>query len=251
MKTVEFIKRELPYAVNEELKQLRTNIKFCGDDKRVIMLTSSISGEGKSTVAIDLAKSFKELGAKVLLIDTDMRKSYLKHYVRDYRHQVHYGLSHYLTGQCKLNEAMYKTEEEVYVVFAGPVPPNPSELLSNKRMENLIAKSRDLFDYIIIDCPPIGAVIDAAIVSKLCDGAIIVVEAGKVSYRMAQGVKEQLDASGCPILGVVLNKVDLRKKGRYYKSYYYYKKYGYYSKYSKQYGNGQAELGAAEDEIDF
>ena len=226
MKTIELIKRDLPYEVNEELKHLRTNITFCGDDKRVIMMTSSISGEGKSSTSLDLAASFADLGSKVLLIDTDMRKSMMRQFVKD-KSKLEYGLSHLLTGQCQLADCLYRTNTNVYVISAGPVPPNPSELLSNRKMENLIKNVRDYFDYIIVDCPPLGAVIDAAVVANYCDGAIIVCEAGKIPYKVLQGVVAQLKNTQCPILGVVLNKVDV-KKGRYYKNYYY-KKQGYYT----------------------
>ena len=229
MKKIDFIPRDLPYEINEEIKQLRTNIKFCGDDKRVIMLTSSISGEGKSTIAIDLANSFHDLGERVLLIDTDMRKSMMKHYVKEKEH-IQYGLSHLLTGQCKLNDALYKTDMGTYAIFAGPTPPNPSELLSNDRMKKMMETLRGYFDYIIVDCPPLGAVVDAAVISMLCDGVIVVVEAGKVPYKVAQGVIRQMNNTSCQVLGTVLNKVDIKKKGRYYKSYYY-KKYGYYAEH--------------------
>lgn len=228
MKEIEFIKRDLPYEINEEIKQLRTNIKFCGDDKRVIMLTSSISGEGKSTIARDLANSFRDLGKKVLLLDTDMRKSMLRHQLKN-KSQVEFGLSHLLTGQCKAEDVFYKSETGIYVVFAGPTPPNPSELLSNRKMESLLESARSTFDYVIIDCPPLGTVIDAAVLANWCDGAIVVVEAGKIPYKVAQDVVKRLNTTGIPILGVVLDKVDVKKKGKYYQKYYY-KKYGYYSK---------------------
>ena len=192
------------------------------------MVTSSISGEGKSTNVMDLANSFKDLGNKVLVIDADMRKSMMKHYLVD-KNDAHYGLSHVLTRQCRLSEAIYKTDTGTYVILAGPTPPNPSELLSTDILEKVLDKVREYYDYILIDCPPLGAVVDAAVVANLCDGAIVVVEAGKIPYKVVQGVVKQLKQTTCPILGVVLNKVDLKKKGRYYKNYYY-KKYGYYAK---------------------
>ena len=234
MVTVTFKERKLPYAVNEEVKQLRTNIKFSGDDKKVIMLTSSVASEGKSSVSLDLANSFRDLGSKVLLIDADMRKSMFKHYLED-PEKIRYGLSHLLSGQCNINDALYVSAEGVAFIFAGPVPPNPSELLSNNKMELLIGAVRDYFDYIIIDCPPLGAVIDAAVIAKYCDGAIVVIHAGKIPYKVAQEVLRQLKDSGVPILGAVINMVDMKRRGYYYKNYYY-KKYGsYYAKTGEAY----------------
>ena len=120
------------------------------------------------------------------------------------------------------------------VVFSGPYSPNPAELLEEDLFLKLIALGRETYDYVIIDTPPMGALIDGAIVAAQCDGAVMVVESGAISYRMEQRVKEQLEMSGCRILGVVLNKVS-REEGTYYKRYYgrygKYRKYGYYRKY--------------------
>ena len=119
------------------------------------------------------------------------------------------------------------------IIIAGPVSPNPTELLSGRLFEQLLQSERDNYDYIIVDAPPLGSVIDAAIIAKHIDGAIIVVESGAISYKLAQNVKSQLEKSECRILGVVLNKMDLEKNG-YYGSYYgkyYGKNYGNYGDY--------------------
>ena len=107
------------------------------------------------------------------------------------------------------------------VIFSGQVAPNPSELLGKERFASMIdrAKNEYGYDYIIIDCPPLGSVIDAAVVARVCDGTIIVIESDNLSYRITQKVKEQLDKSGCRILGAVLNKVEMEGKG-YYGKYY-------------------------------
>ena len=231
MAVIELIVDELPYEINEEMKTLRTNLQFCGDDKQVILMTSSFSGEGKSTISLDLCRSLCELEKKTLLIDADMRRSVMRKKVDGPVPKK--GLSHYLSGQCELQDLIYKTSTpNLSIVFSGTVPPNPTELLSNARFEVLMNLGREYFDYVIIDCPPIGMVVDAAVVAQHCDGSIILVEAGEIKYRMAQDIVARMRATGCPILGVVLNKVDRSRHGKYYGRYYgrYYKKkyYGYY-----------------------
>lgn len=167
-----------------------------------------------------------QLGKKVLLIDADIRKSVL---VSRYHleHQVD-GLSQYLSGQCKKEEVVYRTNiPNLNIIFSGPFSPNPAELLEGELFTKLIAWARECYDYILIDSPPMGSVIDGAVISRHCDGAILVIESGAISYRLLQKVKNQLEKSGCRILGTVLNKVDI-KQGSYY----------YYGKYGKYYGYG-------------
>lgn len=117
------------------------------------------------------------------------------------------------------------------MMFSGPSVPNPTELLSSSRFEKMILAFRKVYDYIIIDGPPLGLVVDSAIIAKSCDGAAIVVAAGMVKYRFVQTVKEKLLNAGCPVLGVILNKVDRDGGGKYYR-----KHYGKY--YGEYYGKG-------------
>lgn len=219
MEKIAFEKEELSYEVTEELKTLRTNIQFCGDNKKVIMVTSCISGEGKSSTTLHLAQSLANLNKKVLLLDVDLRKSALINQVAGGR--VKKGLSHFLSGQCTFNEIMYATDTpSLAVIFAGVAPPNPTELLSSKMFQVMVTKLRETFDYIIVDCPPLGMVVDAAIVSQQCDGAILLLEAGMIKYRFAQETKKKLENANCPILGVILNKVTKKTSGKYYGQYY-------------------------------
>ena len=175
--------------------------------------------EGKSSVAFNLAKSMAEAGNKVVFVDTDLRKSVIAG-----RYKVSKatnGLSHYLCGQCKLEEVTYATNvPNLSMIFSGPVPPNPAELIGNRYFADMIAKLREENDYVIVDTPPLGSVIDSAIAAKVCDGAILVVAAKSTSYKFAQRVKEQLEKTGCRILGVVLNKVNMGERGGYYGKYY-------------------------------
>lgn len=215
------------YHYNEAIKTLRTNIQFCGNGIKVIMMTSSLPDEGKSDIAFALASSLTQIGKKVLLIDADIRKSVL---VSRYQleQEVH-GLSQYLSGQKPLEEIRYATStENLHMIFSGPYSPNPAELLEEDLFGALIKQMRQEYDYVIIDTPPMGNLIDGAIVARQCDGAVMVVESGAVSYRLEQRVKNQLEKSGCRILGAVLNKIDLE-----YSSYGYYGRYGKYGKYSR------------------
>lgn len=214
--------KELDYRCNEAFKALRTNILFCGDDIKVISLTSCTPNEGKSSVAFNLAKSFSEIDKKVIFIDADLRKSVLMG-----RYKVGVvkgGLSHYLSGQRKLDEVICQSNiDNLDVIFCGSYSPNPAELLEHERFGNMIKRLREEYDYVILDTPPLGSVIDSAIVAKESDGAIIVVEANAISYKFAQNVKEQLTKTGSRILGVILNKVPLENHkyyGKYYAKYY-------------------------------
>ena len=243
METVELRNlTEHSYARKESLRALKTNLQFCGDDVKTILFTSSLPDEGKSTVVFDLARSLTESGKSVLVVDTDMRKSVLvgRLRVKAANGEV-FGLSHYLSGQRKLNEVLYATDvKRLFMVFAGPSVPNPTEILEKKYFEELIEFGKEHFDYVILDCAPIGAAIDAAVVAKHCDGAILVISQGGASSRMIQGVKKQLETSGVRILGAVLNKVRMKKNGYggYYGRYYG----GYYgSYYGNYYGNREEE----------
>ncbi len=221
-------KREMPYDVNEAMKLLRTNLQFCGKDKKVIMITSTLADEGKSTVSINLCRSLAQLGSRVILLDADMRKSVLADRVT--REKNLPGLSHLLSGRSGLEDVLMETDmENFHIILAGRVPPNPAELLSGTRMQKLIEICREEYDYVIVDCPPINLVVDAAVVAPLCDGIVMVVSSGNVPYRLAQGALDQLQATGCPILGAVLNMVDQKNEKYYYRRGYYNK--DYYQKY--------------------
>lgn len=218
MQTVTLKNIAKDYRSNEAYKTLRTNLEFSGSDNKAIVLTSSTPNEGKSTVSIGLALALVESGKRVLFVDADLRKSVLvgRHRVTE---EVK-GLSHYLSGQADLNDVICRTQEAgLFVIFAGVVPPNPSELLGQKRFAHLIENAKANYDYVIIDALPLGSVIDAAVISKVCDASVLVVAAKSVSYKFVRTVKEQLEKTGCPILGVVLNKVDM-KQNKYYEKYY-------------------------------
>lgn len=219
---------ELSYRTSESYKSLRTNIEFCGKDQKVIAITSCLPNEGKSNVSLNLAASLAETGKRVMFIDADLRKSVLLGRLGVMDKVM--GLTNFLAGQCQFNEMVNGTNyPTLNMIFAGPVPPNPAELLGSNTFRDIISYLRNTYDYVIIDTPPLGSVIDSAIIAKECDGAAIVLAANSISYKFARKVKEQLDMSGCKVLGVIMNKVDMSENG------YYGKYYGKY--YGQYYGN--------------
>jgi capsular exopolysaccharide synthesis family protein len=195
------------YFFEEAIKMLRTNIQFSGKNNKVILLTSCWSGEGKSDISFNLAVHLGKAGKKVLLIDADIRKSVYK--TRYNIQEETKGLSQYLSGQIEqIDEVVYRTNyENLFMILSGPYAPNPTEILGDEQFGNLLKAARQVFEYVIIDTPPLGSVVDAAVVGQYCDGAVLVIESGTTSYRFVQKVKNQLEKSGCKILGAVLNKI--------------------------------------------
>ncbi len=215
------------YFYEEAIKTLRTNIQFSSKQVKVVLLTSCYPNEGKSDIAFSLSLEMGKTGKRVLLMDADIRKSnFIKRYSVN---QTIQGLSQYLSGQVERQWITYQTNfPNVDMIFAGPLAPNPSELLSDPAFGELLEEKRKEYDYIFIDTPPIGNMIDAAVVAEKSDGAVLVIESEAVSYSVAQKSLSQLERSGCKILGAVLNKVDM-KKDKYYSSYY--GRYGDYYKH--------------------
>lgn len=234
---------DLSYAKKEAFNSLRTNLGFCGDDIKVVLFTSSTPDEGKSTVVLELARSLADDGKRVLLMDVDLRKSVLvgRYHARKENKSGNgkkegsiEGLTHYLAGKTNMENIICTTNiENMDMVFAGHVTMNPTELLGNVYFEKMMAYARENYDMVLVDCPPLGSVIDAAIIAPKCDGAIIVIEAKKCSYHFVRDIKKQLEVTGIRIIGTVLNKVQI-EKGSYYNRYYkgYYG--GYYSKYYEE-----------------
>ncbi len=229
--------KEENYRVKEAFRTLRSNVEFSGENVRVIAITSCTPNEGKTSCAMELARAFAEAGKNTILVDGDMRKSVL---VGRYKAgNLQMGLTHYLVAREELNDVICSTNmNNLFLIFAGPVPPNPSELLGSLRFSHMIEELKKDYEYVIIDTPPLGSVIDAAVVAKQCDGTILIIENNAVSYRFVQRVKEQLDVAGAKLLGAVLNKVNMTGRG-YYGHYgrYYGRYYGYYYGSYGEYGN--------------
>ena len=214
------------YYTREAYRSFRTNLLFCGSDKKVIGLTSCMAGEGKSTISMGIARSLSEVGKRVLLIDADMRKSNLQNVWVDESAGEIAGLSQFLSGQAERDDVICATQHEgFHIVFCGPYPPNPVELLDSERFRAFIADVREEYDYVLIDNAPVGLVIDAAVVARVCDGVVLVMAAGKISARTARTCKAQIEKSGCSLLGVVLNHTERRNRAYYKKdehNYYHY-----------------------------
>lgn len=219
------------FFTQEAYKVLRTNLQFCGQDVHVVSITSCHENEGKTTIALNLGKSLAELDKRVLVIDADMRKSVMVGRHSSEKHVT--GLSEVLSGLAAVEDSLYATQyHNLHIMFAGQYPPNPVELLSSPRFDTLLADMRTRYDYILLDMPPLGQVIDAAVVAPKCDGTMLVLDTGTVRYRQAQDVIDQLNMSGGKILGVVRNNVS-RSKSRYSAGKYYGKS-KYYDRGSKQ-----------------
>lgn len=215
------------FQAAEAMKTLRTNLMFYGEEVRAIALTSFSAAEGKSTISFQLAASLAQTGKRVLLMDTDLRKSVLASRLR-VRSKVE-GLTHYLAGTANAGDLLYQTDVNgLYIMFAGARVPNAAEALGSKRFKKLIPALKDTFDYIIVDAAPIGQVIDCAVVAPELDGVLMVVDATNNSYKLERRVKNQLEKSGAKILGVVLNRVDFKDRGSYYGKAYGYGGYGGY-----------------------
>lgn len=212
-----FIVDKKPKSITAEAyRTLRTNIQYSSFDKevRVIVVTSSEAGEGKSTTAGNLAISFSQAQKKTIMIDCDLRKPSLH---KKFRISNMVGLSDLLKGKESLKEAVHKYNDYLDILTSGKVPPNPSEMLGSRSMENLIERLKNEYDMIIIDSAPLQAVTDAQILSRKADGTILVVRAEKTKRDSVMQAKELLQKVDANILGVVLNGVEnIRKKYYYY-----------------------------------
>ncbi|SDS29690.1 capsular exopolysaccharide family [Paenibacillaceae bacterium GAS479] len=206
--------------ISEAYRSLRTNIQFSSFDEpiKIMMVASANPGEGKSTTASNLAVTYAQEGKKVLLIDADLRKpSVFK--VFNVSNRV--GLSTVVSGQCHVQDAVQDTMvENLFVLTSGPVPPNPSELLASQSMKTILEEFKADYDVVIFDTPPVLAVTDSLIVSAMCQGVLLVVQAGKVKSELVRKAKANLEHVHARILGVVLNNTKSRKGDKY--NYYYY-----------------------------
>lgn len=206
--------------ISEAYRALRTNIQFSAIDEelKVIMVTSAGPGEGKSTTINNLAVAYAQSDKKVILIDADLRKPTVHH---TFTASNRWGLTSLLTNQTPFDKVIHSTGiPNLDILTSGPIPPNPSEILSSRRLVQLLETLRETYDYIFIDTPPVIAVTDAQIVATKCDGVVLVVDSGKVKREIAQKAKANLDHVQARILGVVLNNIDRKTKDSYY--YYYY-----------------------------
>lgn len=233
----------LGYAGSEAINTLCTNLTFSGEDVKKIMVTSCHASEGKSHLSMNVMRTMARLGKSVVLVDADLRRS-----VIDSRFDLQYenanykpGLAHFLAGQVDEEDVIYQTNlTGAYMVPSGREVSNPLPLLNSRRFEQLLDHLAQRADYVIVDAPPVGMVIDGAQIAKSCDGTLIVVNYNSVHRQELIDVKDQLEQTGCPILGTVLNMVeydDYMSRKYYYKSYYSH--YGYYNSEGKKKDDGK------------
>lgn len=208
--------------VSEAYRTIRTSIMFSGSEDKMrkdILVTSAGPQEGKSLTACNLAITMAYSGNSVLLIDADMRKPRV-HAV--FKQEGDFGLSNFLTAQANLEDIIKKTDiENLSVITCGHIPPNPSELLSTKRMKEFMEKVRAKYDNIIFDSPPIAVVTDAVILSSVVDGTVLVINSKKTTRGAVNHAKQLLAKSKANILGVILNNLRIDRSHYYYSSYYY------------------------------
>jgi capsular exopolysaccharide synthesis family protein len=205
---------------SEAYRILRTNIQFASPDKelKTILITSSTPDEGKSTTVVNLGIILAQAGKKILVIDCDLRKPVIH---KSFRLSNDSGLTNILVSNIESCNVINKTYiDNLEILTSGPIPPNPAELLGSKKMKNLLQELTRIYDYIILDTPPIGLVTDSALLAAVADGTILVISSGKVVVEMAKRSTDSLLKVGANILGVVLNKIPKNGKG-YYNSYYY------------------------------
>ena len=185
---------------------------------KTILVTSSDKNEGKTTTVSNLAVSFANLNKKVLILDCDLRNASIH---KMFKINNIYGLTDILAKDRAVDKCIQETElENLYVLTAGAIPPNPAEILSSEKMKNLIEDLKNIYDYIFIDTPPIGLVTDAGVLSSFIDGVVLVVKSESVEKKYLEETKKKLDAVDARILGAILNSYKSEQKDYEYYSYY-------------------------------
>ncbi|HZI48386.1 MAG TPA: polysaccharide biosynthesis tyrosine autokinase, partial [Pyrinomonadaceae bacterium] len=211
--------------VAESYRTIRTALMLSQAERppKVILLTSPCPNEGKTVTTLNLAIALAQGGKRVLAIDADLRKGRCHQLL----HRKNYrGLANVLTGDVDVKQVIQETSiKDFYLLPRGSLPPNPADLLMSQRMRDILSELRTLFDFVVIDSPPIIAVSDAAALSVLCDGVVLVFNGEKTTTPSARRATERLDKVGAHILGVILNAIDIRDPEyldyrSYYPSYY-------------------------------
>lgn len=226
---------ETPFAIKEAYVKLRTSLMFCmtADKKRPCMtfaITSARPSEGKSLTASNIAVSYAMLGKKVILIDADMRKPTQR---RLWQIESAAGLCDFLANISSLELAKVK-DLPLWIVCTGTIPPNPSELLASDRMKRFVEECAKVYDYVIIDTPPINTVADAQIISAYVDGVVLVAKSGTTTSDELNAAIDAVNRAGGNLCGAVLNDMNM-KSVKYSYKYKYGDKYGYKYTYSDPY----------------
>lgn len=201
----------------EAFRTIKTNIKYSSadKDKKLMLVTSTQPGEGKSTVSVNLGMSLSQDSKKVIVIDADLRKPTVH---KKFKISGMCGLTNVLVGEVELDKAIININDTLDVLVAGHIPPNPAELLASKGMEKLLERLRNEYDYIIIDGNPICIIADSQILAAKADGVILVARYEKTKREDLVNAKKLVEQVNGQVIGVVLNRV--KNKGKKY--YYYY-----------------------------
>lgn len=225
----ETLHKNLKFTATEQYKLLRTNLSFTlpeNEGCKIIGVTSSMRGEGKSTTAVNLSYVLAENGKRVLLIDGDLR---IPSVAKKMRIDSSPGLSDLLRGEARIDLTSLRSQylASWFILPSGSLPPNPSELLGSKRMESVLRGLSEHFDYIVIDLPPVNIVSDALAISKFIHGMIVVIREDYAEKKELETCVRQLKLSNVNVLGFVMNGT---KSGKGYYSKYRYKRYSHYYK---------------------
>lgn len=228
-----------PFAIREAYSTCRTRLMFTqrGEDHPVFAVTSPEPGDGKTISVINIAISFARAGKKTLLMDMDLRNASVHRYFHDTIKSGSAGLSEYLAGLKNTVEPLPTFQENLFVLPAGFTPPNPAELLTSKKLHEVVNTLREQYDFVFIDTPPVNLVSDAALLSELCTGYIIVARVAKTKAADLRRAVNALKMVEGHICGVLMN--DANGEGRHYSSYYDYRKSRYYY-YHGYYGHENA-----------
>ena len=222
----------LGFAASEAVNTLCTNLSFSGEQVRKILITSCRAEEGKSFLAMNILRTMASLGRKTVLVDCDLRRSVIaqKYGLEFPEPNKPLGLTHLLAGMAEKDDVIYETNVPgAWMVPVGQKVSNPLQLLNSERMNQLLEHLSARFDYVFVDAPPIGVVIDAAQIAKACDGILLAVGYNSVRRQELIEAQVRLSKTGCPILGTVLNKITADEFKR--------KKYGY-AAYDSRFGYG-------------
>jgi capsular exopolysaccharide synthesis family protein len=220
-------------AFAEAIRTLRSSILLTGvhSTKNVVLLTSSIPEEGKTTVACNLGYALSMV-KKTLLLEADMRRPGLKRVLGEVAKQP--GLAELLAGEATIEECLYEDPDTgLVMVHAGKTPPNPLDLISSPRLAEVIDKLKESFDVIVIDSPPVQLVSDALVLAQIATTVLFVVKSDSTPYPVARHALGRLQRADVEVLGAVLNQIDIEKADKYYGEFSgygnkYYRKYGYY-----------------------
>ena len=220
------------FFVKEAYKALRTNLIFSLTETggKVILITSSGAAEGKSTSCLNLAITFADMGAKVCVVDCDLRKPSISRLCEE---KGSPGLSNVLVNLNKLPEVIRKSKyNNMDVIYSGEIPPNPAELLSSNKMEEVLRELAQQYDYVFVDTPPVNVATDASLLAVKANGVLLVVRQGKTTNDELAEAIQQLEFVKARIIGMLFNdtKITSNKKGRYMRKDYYYKNYYSYTR---------------------